>query len=255
MNYSIEKFEDYLRGEMSETELASFEIELSLNPEMDANFQEYKMIRQNVGSRMKTQKGETALKETLTKLGDQYFKNPQEEKTRFRYYKLLKYAAIFLVFISATGLLYNQFVDRTLSPQALADKYYQQPTLTYERGLSSTSPEGKALSDAYERNDLTLLDKLLATDDKTNQNIRVILAARHYQKGEYDLSYNIWEGIADQGKGRYEDMAIWYMTINQLQLGNQKLALQNLEFFNNKKSSYYYEYAQELMETLQRQNN
>ena len=58
-----------------------------------------------------------------------------------------------------------------------------------------------------------------------------------------------------QGKGRYEDEAKWNMILNQLQLGNKNLVLQNLEFFNNKKSSIIYSDAQEILKALQDQKN
>ncbi|MEJ7740880.1 MAG: hypothetical protein WKF97_25970 [Chitinophagaceae bacterium] len=122
------RIDQYLKGEMSREEQLFFQSELETNEELAAAFRIYQAIEEEMGNKNRHAEGEAALKISLEKLNERYFRNDAVQPIpehhiikRMAVWKIMGIAAalIGLVALGVTFYLQNQKND---SPVVVENK-------------------------------------------------------------------------------------------------------------------------------------
>ncbi|EOZ93674.1 hypothetical protein A33Q_3620 [Indibacter alkaliphilus LW1] len=193
----IEKFEAYLRHEMSEEELRQFEEELASNTKLSQQFQQYQEIEQSMA--MLFSQEERQLKESLSNLGKKYMKEGPlekgggEEETPIRnienpnYFRLFSaIAAIFVMILAAYFLLFKS----SQSAQEMAERYYSENLTVLSQTMGGNEDKVQLGIVAYNMKDYdlarTYFEEVLQEESQNWEALKFLgltyLAQRNYER-------------------------------------------------------------------------
>jgi tetratricopeptide (TPR) repeat protein len=212
----LEKFEEYIRGELEEGDLWEFKKSLEENAEMRKQFELYKSIRQ-VSTNTKKQS-------FMEELNTIHKAQQSKAKTRMRNFKRSWAIAASLVFILAAG--YGILSIRTQnSNQRLFETYFQTESAAFAVRSASHNMEQPVL-DGMQLYELHNYDAAIEMFEKSPNNLmgKLYAGLSLMELGEYDDAVTKFQYIIDHNDNLFVDQATWYQSLCYLQTGNCDMA-------------------------------
>ncbi len=247
----IEEIDQYLNTELSEEELASFETEMSNNPDLVAEIDLYKEIDKAV------QETEIMnLRAKLENIGKDIVKEKRKErsfvtrlpKTRVA---IATVAASLMLLLSITGLISR---NRSASNTELYSQYYEsyEATGIFRSGdaiVDNKISQGLHQFNAQKYDEaLTLFNEVLATDE-SNPVANFYTAMALQQKGEFDQAVDTYKKVIKAGSNLFMEQAEWYIGLCYLQTDNRKKAYSQFKRLAESES-YYSEKATAILRKI-----
>ena len=214
----FEKYEDYLRGEMTEKEGDDFLKNLTEKDREDFNV--YQSIREKMTKQGKEIPND--LKDKLSDLGRKHFK---EEKviTKRLPPMYLRIAALFFL-LAGAAFLYTNVMNPIPNVDLLVENfYYSKKSNVVHRGTGEESEFAEGMrvyeSGNYEGS-LLHFDKI-KNNDSLFMESAYYRANAHFKNGNYELAAQMYLDFSGRGDD-LEDYAEWNMMLAHLKLGNEK---------------------------------
>ncbi len=244
MKTLIQKFEDYLRGEMPLAEANQFLT--SLNEEELKSFKEYEKIRRLMSE--KQSKVPEELQDRLNQLGDKYFK--EGSKSPIQNKKRNLWLIIFLCAFLFLGMLGYYFMSspKMTKEEVIAEYFYSKKSDVVTRGeTTELSHFEKGIIEYEAGNDLPAIGHWM----KIKETDSIYMESAYYRANAYFrignplLAVQMYRKFAGEGTTR-EDYADWNMIIAYYQLDDLENAHRVLDRIISQKDHLFYEKAKEL---------
>lgn len=200
-------FDQYLRGELSDSEKSEFEKELEENEQLRKKLKKYENIVQGIKEYSKEN-----FKKNLNEI-DKSAENYHTKKTKR--YRFLKYAASILIILSL-GLYYLHFIP------SKEEKLFEEYFTPYPNDLTEHS-RGASLAGEWQ-------------NLSNGQYRAVIMAMNHYDREEYQEAAKIFNGL--QFTDDYPAI-LFFHALSEITIGNSQEALHKLELLTNKSDNKY----------------
>lgn len=218
----LELFEDYIQDSLSAKDKIEFEQRLTSEPEFKSNFNAYEKTTFSLAQKFSDEE-RNAFKKNIAQQSDAYFKTAERQKKSFNLYK---YAAAFVVLVSAIG-----FYMLNSSSPVYAD-YATIDTIALTQRSSSNDLAKKA-ENAFNtkafKEASTYLNELIV-QDPTNQELKLYYAIASIENNAFTNALESLTTVA-QGNSVYKHEAQWYIALTflkQKEYDKAKTALEKI---------------------------
>jgi len=228
-----EKIEQYLSGDMPETERTAFEAALAADPALASELQLYKTIQDELSIQVQQQEEQNALQQTLTEAGKKYFTTATQPAkvvsmgNRKIWYSALAAAAAIALFFIIRPMLSKSI----MSNDQLYQQYAQAEPLDLEkRGTAADSVLIK-MKTLYNSKDyaaaLKLAPEAIAADP-ADISLKLALAHCYTETGNYTAAIPLLDSIAG-GQSVYKYQALFYKALTYLKQDKKADCIHTLE--------------------------
>lgn len=226
MKDNLELIDAYLRGELTESEMAEFDNRLKSNPDFQVEFQEMKLIRDSVREEVKFQ-----VLQSLKNQEDSIQKR-QITKTHTTMKKYISIAACLVLIVSLTYFGFSNNATLVNGTQVFDDYYQPYTNLATGTVRGADTDLVDLKSNAYYAYDLGNyaeaaegLTKLLETE-KSAANY-FYLGIANIEIGELASAIHNLNTVFTSYE-EYTEQAQWYLALTLLKQNEQDQALSNL---------------------------
>lgn len=247
----IEEIDQFLNLELSEPEMASFEAELTSNPDLVAEIELYREIDQAL---METDI--MTLRDRLSRVSDEIIREKRRERSLFTRIPNSRIAigtiaASLILLISITSLLSRH---KTSSEQELYSHNFHpyEATGIFRSGTSSLETKMTTALHAYNDADyeksIEIFDEIL-TLDGSNPVSNFYRGMAYQQLGNYSEATESYDRVIQNKDNLFVEQAQWYRALCTLQADNRRKACKQFRHIANHKG-YYSEKAAAILQEL-----
>ncbi|WP_158847061.1 hypothetical protein [Algibacter sp. L1A34] len=240
------QFEDYLFGNLTETEAKVFENKLNTNSAFAEAFQTYKNLSHYLSDKYGNETESVAFKENLNTISSKYFKEKMvvtEEKSNEKSFTFYKYAIAACVILMFGVFTFSQFS----SPSYSDFNNYDAVSLTV-RGENDDLL--KTAESAFNSRDFASAEMAFAQliqIDQNNVEFNLYSAISNIELDNYEKADDLLTDIAN-GNSVYKNKAIWYLALSKLKQNDELACVDILKTVPEEADDY--ERAQKLLNKL-----
>jgi tetratricopeptide (TPR) repeat protein len=212
----LEKFEEYINGELEEGDLWEFKKSLKEDVELEKQFELYQTIRQ-----VSTNSKKQLFMEELNSIHKA--QQPKGNKL-FHSFKRSWAIAASLVILVAAGFGILNFRTQN-SNQKLFETYFQTESAAFAVRSASNNMEEPVL-DGMQLYELHNYDAAIEMFEKSPNNLmgKLYAGLSLMELGEYDEAITKFQYIVDHNDNLFIDQAAWYQSLCYLKTGNREVA-------------------------------
>ena len=217
----LEKFEEYINGELEEGDLWEFKKSLEEDADLKKQFELYQAIRQ-VSTNSKKQL-------LMEELKDIHRAEQPKGKQRFHSFKRSWAVAASLIFLVAAG--FGILSIRTQnSNQKLFETYFQTESAAFAVRSATNNMEEPVL-DGMQLYELHNYDAAIEMFEKSPNNLmgKLYAGLSLMELGEYDDAISKFQYIVDHNDNLFIDQAAWYKSLCYLKTGDRDLAAKSFK--------------------------
>lgn len=225
MSAIYQKFEAYIKGELTGNELRNFESELASNEVLQKELELYKTVNNKLGSYLSNQEKITKIKGTLDAISGDFFQEGKNEpkvitmpQQRGRIIRLLAAAAV-VVILSVIAL---RTLQKTSNPQYADLMELPEASLIEMNADEDQKLLVEAENTFNSRDFKTAIIALKTYSDKHPKQIepKFYLALSYLELDETDAAENLLKEIATSDS-TFSTEAIWYLALTKLKQGDE----------------------------------
>ncbi|MEC3905865.1 hypothetical protein VOI54_02425 [Tamlana sp. 2201CG12-4] len=243
-NYIL--FESYLSNELSEDEVAAFELRLKTEPEFNQAFNTYKELHAFLEHKFGNEDASNAFQENLKKISTGYF-NEDGKTTDFKQapktFSFIKYAIAACIVVLFGIFTFNQFSGPSYSDYA----EYETISLIVrgEENDMLKVAEQAFNSGHYEKANVAFQD--LLSIDKDNSELKFYYAVTNIELNNYKIADNLLDNLSKENS-IYKNKALWFLALSKLKQENHEACQEILRTIPQEADDY--EQAQKLIRRL-----
>lgn len=216
-------FEDYLLGELSETEKDAFETRLKTDSKFNESFNTYKELSSFLEHKFENEATSTVFQNNLKNISNTYFEKQDAPK------KVIRFKSWHYAVAASVVLLIGISVFNNLSNPVYSDyANYESISLTI-RG----SQDGllKTAENAFNKKDFAKAEvafkELLLTDEE-NTELQFYRGVTNIELNNFAVADWLLKGLK-QGNSVYKNKATWFLALSKLKQKQYDVCLQILK--------------------------
>lgn len=233
-NYIL--FESYLSNEISEDEIAAFELQLKNDEEFKQAFNTYKELSSFLEHKFENEEASAAFKENLKGISDKHFASketvvePRQKSKTFSFYKYAIAASV--------ALLIGVFAFNQLSTPSFNDyNSYDAISLTVRGGEDALL---KQAEDAFNSKDFTEAEKAftqLLKGNDSNTELKLYKGIALLELDKFIEADMMLEELS-KTSSVYKNKAIWYLALSKLKQKENDACLEVLKTLPEEAEDY-----------------
>lgn len=236
-------FENYLLGDLSETEKSAFEARLKTDSKFNDSFNTYKELSSFLEHKFGNEEASTAFQNNLKNISKTYFEKLDAPKKVVRF-KIWKYAVAASVVLLIGITVFNNFSSPVYEDFA----NYNSISLTV-RGEQDALL--KTAENAFNTKDFAKAEeafKSLMLIDKDNAELQFYRAIANVELNKYETAERLLTSLS-KGQSAYKNKAIWYLALSHLKQKDYDASLEILKTIPEDADDY--NKAQKLIKKLE----
>ncbi|PKQ46827.1 tetratricopeptide repeat protein [Confluentibacter flavum] len=235
-------FENYILGDLSETEKNAFETQLKADSKFNDSFNTYKELSSFLEHKFENEAASTAFQSNLENISKTYFEK-QDAPIKVIRFKIWQYAVAATVALLIGITVFNNFSSPVY--EDFAD--YNSISLTV-RGEQDALL--KTAENAFNTKDFAKAEEAfrsLMLIDKDNAELQFYRAVANLELNKFEMAESLLTSLS-KGQSAYKNKAIWYLALSDLKQKDYDACLEILKTIPEDADDY--DEAQKLIKKL-----
>ncbi|MCK9453143.1 MAG: hypothetical protein M0Q90_15720 [Bacteroidales bacterium] len=217
----LDKFEDYINGELEEGDLWEFKKSLEADTDLKKQFELFMAVKQDITDNKKQM--------FMKELNNIHKAQQNTANKRIRSFKRSWAIAASLIILAAAG--FGVLSIRTQnSNQKLFETYFQTESAAFAVRSASNTMEQPVL-DGMQLYELHNYDAAIEMFEKSPNNLmgKLYTGLSLIELGEFDEAIYKFQFIVEHNDNLFIDQAAWYQSLCYLKTGKRELAIKNFK--------------------------